>query len=417
MSFRHVNIIFFTSVCVRIPMTSTQHSAHASSCDVPESTTCSPHGRSKVEVRGVPTFGRVLYSTASFLPGDEIFSEEPIIVSLLAPSSKENQILRRVSEQSGLSLVDDFVFLKSYCLSSSERRSQVLDCYVPGSFEVSQSKLLSSLLRVVDVCCLFDWGKSVPKAELQRVLLIKACNAHGFQAQHAGSSALFTLGSKLRHSCCPNVLYTSQRWSDGRGSFVARANINAGDELFISYIDVFGSCGMRADVLRENYLFKCDCRLCCSGTDRYRGLPCPDCSEGVIFRDQETWKCETCGKKNQDLAVPVIKSGREQQLVSEYRLLDQGQGGRSVTALLLEAASELGEMHAVTKLLEKKYIESFLLPTLSLDNVSELVLLTDSALMWANNDPSFLDSTLIQIACAIARLPGYTEFQVPLEET
>jgi ribosomal protein L37AE/L43A len=367
-----------------------------------------------VEIKMHVDFGRVLHSMVEVCPGDEVFSEQPILISLEDPTEGEERILRRTSEQTGMNLIDDFVSLKAYAQATPEKKAQVLDCYIPPSLEVSQSKLLTSLMRVVDVCRLFDWGKPIPKEELDKVFLAKACNAHGYHAHNSSTAALFTLGSKIRHSCRPNVMYTSQRRQDGRGSFVAKTLIHPGDELCISYIDIFASCPMRADTLKENYLFTCQCEACTVLVDRYRGLPCPTCATGQIFRTQLTgvWRCESCP------AVEFVDSqlhsiiAAESALADQWKLLDQGFG--SLAPLMHATEFTLGHSHAITKLCQKKYIEETLLPNLTLAAIPELIRITDSILAWADNDPSVLDSLLIESACAIARTKGFIDYKVPL---
>ena len=65
--------------------------------------------------------------------------------------------------------------------------------------------------------------------------------------------------------------------------------------------------------------------------------------------------------------------------------------------------SRLGRNHAATKMAQKHFIEYVLLDR---KNSQELVKITDEILEWTSNDPTFLDSLLIQIGCHVARNGG-----------
>ena len=361
----------------------------------------------RVEIRTTPRYGRVLYSQVASPQWCVVFYEKPILVSLESVEPEEESFLRRASGESGLNLLDDFRFLKSFCKSSTASRSTVLECYTPPSLEVQSSPLLRSLVKVVDICKQFAWSATVSTETLRHVVLIKACNAHGFFSQSSSSAALYTYGSKMRHSCIPNVVYTSQR-RGGMGSFVARRNIQAGEELFISYIDVFKSVPMRARELADIYLFTCDCYSCTEGVDRYRGIPCA-CG-GTLFRSQATniWSCSECDSLFTDESK-LVSNEAESQLVEEGLefLNSVNANSRSeILQLLGRLRGVLGEFHAITKIVEKAYIESQILVSMGCvkNQREELVSRTDAILGWTAYDPSFLDSSLVTIACALGRI-------------
>ena len=360
-----------------------------------------------VEITKTERFGRILVSKRGFKSGEVVFFEEPILLSLKTLTTEEESFLRLAAEKSGLNLVDDFRFLKSFGQADFDSRAAVLDCYTPPMLEVRSSHLLVSLLKVADLCKEFPWSADVSVDTLRRVVLIKACNAHGFFSQSASSAALYTYGSKMRHSCKPNVVYTSQRRA-GVGSFVAKRNIAAGEELFISYIDVYKSVPMRARELSENYLFRCECPMCTTGVDRYRGIPC-ECG-GTMFRNQSDgiWTCELCSERKTDV-TKTISNQTEDALVEEtlkflssFQVNARGQ----LVEVMSRLRFSLGESHAITKMTEKAYIESQILISMSCvrNQRATLVALTDSILEWTDNDPSFLDSSLVVIACALGRI-------------
>lgn len=75
---------------------------------------------------------------------------------------------------------------------------------------------------------------------------------------------LYALQSKVNHSCLPNAEVRFDN-GDHKLSLVATSDIEAGDEICISYIDLC-SCkerrSTRQKTLQENYLFMCECGKC-----------------------------------------------------------------------------------------------------------------------------------------------------------
>lgn len=350
----------------------------------------------RVEIRLNSKFGRVLHALADVAVGEEVFAEEPILLTFSETTDQEEMLLRRVSEKSGMNLLEDFVFVKSFCEATDEARSLVLDCYSPPLNEVSRSVLLTGLMKVVDVAKTYKWSANFDKETLRKVVLIKACNAHGYYSQSSSAAALYTFGSKLRHSCVPNVVYTSQRRSDGKGSFVAKKRIHSGDGLFISYISIFQSTIMRNLELLENYLFTCDCSLCTKGIDFFRGRKCTFCTKGTQYLNQvlDEWDCDLCENRGEKTSSEFIFF--ETKIVKdteEFLRSFHGNIPGSVDRKILELRSSLGPNHGITKKLEKK----------NLQNLSSLV-------KWAKKNESwidFFDSSLIEIACKFGRNGEY----------
>ena len=362
----------------------------------------------RVTIKISEAFGRTLRSTFPVPKGSVVFEEAPLLLSLVDLSAEEEGVLLEHSERTGLSLIDDVVFLKTFCSADSTTRESVMDCYAPGAMAVESSSLLKSLLEVVNICSDFAWSKGYSEYDLERAVLIKACNAHGCFSHGSSAVALYTLGSKMRHSCSPNVVYTSQR-EPGKGFFVANRDIRAGEELFITYIDLYRSARMRNLELRENYLFQCDCERCIKGLDMFRGILCgvPSCT-GSLFRNQATsmWRCQECGRTCSDETKP-ISDQHEDILAQEVRAFISSFNVNipaSMRIMRRRLLDELGPFHCLTKMIEKAYIEHHLLRNMNavVESSDELESLTDGILEWCENDPSFLDSTLVQIACGLA---------------
>ena len=363
-----------------------------------------------VAVRTTDAFGRVLHAIKAFESGEVVFIESPILLSLPSLSQDEDTLLKLASETSGLNLVEDFLFAKSFCLSDEQHRQSVLDCYSPSSIELKNSPLLTSILNVVDACKRFAWSSGIASETLEKVVLVKACNAHGCFSQSNASAALYSLGSKMRHSCTPNVVYTSQRVR-GLGSFIAKKRIKAGEELFISYIPTARSVPMRQRVLRENYLFECRCESCTSEVDVFRGLNCA-CG-GTMFRNQATqiWTCRDCAGVFTDADKPISDADESLLVEETLKILDsfQVESKSILNATLERLYTKLGPKHAISKLVEKAFIEYHLLTSYAVveHRADQIKNLTDSILEWCGNDPDFLDSVLIELGCALGRVGDF----------
>ena len=394
-------------------------------CDSEKSPYNTSGVQENIEICLSDDFGRILRSRLDLEQGYVIFVETPILLSLCNISTEEESILLETSESTGLNVIDDFIFLKAYCSASSETRKLVEDCFAPGRLAIESSELLRSLLKVVDSCKRFQWSQGFSCDELERVVLIKACNAHGCYSQSSSSAALYTYGSKMRHSCCPNVTYTSQR-EPGKGCFIAACDIRAGDELFITYIDIYKSARIRSQELSENYLFQCDCEMCTVKVDRFRGIYCGGACEGTLFRDQSNgvWTCDECDRNCTDETKPISNAGEDalyREVLSFINSFNVNIPApiRTLRARLME---ELGQKHCLTKIVEKAYIEHHLLRNMNsvVESSDELERITDDILVWCGNDPSFLDSTLVRIACGIAVCGKFDKamryFQIVLED-
>ncbi|XP_060610265.2 N-lysine methyltransferase SMYD2 [Anolis sagrei] len=95
------------------------------------------------------------------------------------------------------------------------------------------------------------------------VVLFAQVNCNGFtiedeELSHLGS-AIFPDVALMNHSCCPNVIVT---YKGTVAEVRAVQEIEPGDEIFTSYIDLLYPTEDRNDRLRDSYFFTCDCREC-----------------------------------------------------------------------------------------------------------------------------------------------------------
>eukprot|EP00980_Cylindrotheca_fusiformis_P000155 scaffold24_cov128-Cylindrotheca_fusiformis.AAC.28 len=85
------------------------------------------------------------------------------------------------------------------------------------------------------------------------------------------ASAVYPLGALLNHSCRPNCLLRYDDYSDSQGTtnkhppileIVAHRDIQQGEELTHSYVELVQPIGVRQEKLLSNYGFKCECDRC-----------------------------------------------------------------------------------------------------------------------------------------------------------
>ncbi|MBN3284211.1 SMYD2 methyltransferase, partial [Polyodon spathula] len=102
------------------------------------------------------------------------------------------------------------------------------------------------------------------------VVLFAQVNCNGFtiedeELSHLGS-AVFPDVALMNHSCCPNVIVT---YKGTLAEVRAVQEINAGEEIFTSYIDLLYPTDDRNDRLKDSYFFNCDCKECATkGKDK-----------------------------------------------------------------------------------------------------------------------------------------------------
>jgi hypothetical protein len=83
------------------------------------------------------------------------------------------------------------------------------------------------------------------------------------ELMHSGNSgaAVYTFGSLLNHSCCPNV---GAHWLRGNAtvSFQVLCDVFAGEELVVSYVETSLEANVRRRVLMHGWGIDCRCAAC-----------------------------------------------------------------------------------------------------------------------------------------------------------
>lgn len=72
---------------------------------------------------------------------------------------------------------------------------------------------------------------------------------------------IYIVVSKLNHSCCPNC---DIKFRDSSAILVTERPLEAGEQLFISYVDDKLSRSQRRQLLRDGWGFECNCDRCSS---------------------------------------------------------------------------------------------------------------------------------------------------------
>ncbi|CAN0534322.1 unnamed protein product, partial [Ectocarpus sp. 12 AP-2014] len=118
---------------------------------------------------------------------------------------------------------------------------------------------------------------------LLKVLMICDANIFGEGAnEENGPRSLFWLGCRMNHSCLPNCSY---HVLDGRMVVRAIADVEAGEELLVSYLafdHVARPTPERRLRLLETKFFECHCSRCDAEHDIWRGFRCPRCHQGAV---------------------------------------------------------------------------------------------------------------------------------------
>jgi len=106
--------------------------------------------------------------------------------------------------------------------------------------------------------------------EVLHLLLAIQCNAHQIldNNERAIGLGLFPFTSMLNHSCSPNCSHHFEITSNGIPKLIMRSikDINPGEEICYSYVNLYQSTSNRKLQLQKAYSFTCNC-LRCSNID------------------------------------------------------------------------------------------------------------------------------------------------------
>ena len=250
----------------------------------------------KMEVR--ENLGRVLVAVEDFNNlFDVVIKEYP---ALVWESGKSKQ-----------SILSFDKFLDAYSEAPIDLKNNILQLYHPPLDE--SSSLVTSLMPMAKQ---LSFTRTLSEELILKLLAIIATNAHQYYGCQESSDgdlhkheqmfekenqwikvALYLFASKVQHSCCPNVAYTS-RTPDGSLAYKVIQNIKNGEEVSFSYIEELYCTPTheRRKKLLDTKYFWCMCKRCC-GPDFCRVAPCPECGELSPCKSSSsestsfTWQC------------------------------------------------------------------------------------------------------------------------------
>jgi tetratricopeptide (TPR) repeat protein len=142
---------------------------------------------------------------------------------------------------------------------------------------------------------------------------------------------MFPLVALINHSCRPNAAYLT----DKTGALVVRAvkPIMKGQEVCVSYVDLFAPKWERQGTLLTTKHFWCECDRCSANTDNnfdlwIDAIKCYYCDEGLFFPADEKFQCKSChGETESDSVIKTIQSINIEDGMELYRagMLDSAQ--------------------------------------------------------------------------------------------
>lgn len=305
------------------------------------------------EVRDTTHAGRCLFTRDGCEPGNVVFVERPTLVALPASAPKLWAHLTKLHETTPLNLgtvTFHFAALLSLLTLDADSCQVIMDKYVPEPDEEAGEDVLRILKSLTDNLPESDeWHENLNQKEkpidakrFQRFVSSWRYNSFGHHKEDG--LVLYNRISMCAHSCDPSCC-----WSYGEeDSFVLRAriNLNAGDELSISYLqdeDLLKSTLVRQQKL-QNWRFTCACTRCNLFVDKGRGFRCRRCRVGILYATTtgELQPCHVC------LACPSPEDAKmllhyEEEYVVRVDNLDKNDVADVQT--VYEAALDIFERH------------------------------------------------------------------------
>lgn len=146
---------------------------------------------------------------------------------------------------------------------------------------------------------------------LARLAATVNCNAHGLGAMRAAdgtnstdvAAGLFPFLSMLNHSCAPNAAFTAAA-PGGVMAVRALAPVRRGEELTVSYLNLYESRDARRAAALATKGFTCACARCTQPLAESfdRRLQGAQCRCGDVFVAEPAggtdWACAACGKRD-----------------------------------------------------------------------------------------------------------------------
>ncbi|GMH82254.1 hypothetical protein TrST_g12526 [Triparma strigata] len=208
---------------------------------------CSP----RVFICNSPTAGQTVFASVDVNKSSIIIAEKPLLRSSEIqfddlckvlddlPASKLNAFFNFADVYSGGVTVDE----AGKCIREMEVRRR-------------RGKNPDATAERIEVERMFNVQQSCVGILRTNTIPI-AASSPGTEDEHG----LYSILCRINHSCFPNSIY-SWRPDLQKHVLVAIQDITAGDEIFVSYIDVWFGRDERQRRLREGFMFDCKCARC-----------------------------------------------------------------------------------------------------------------------------------------------------------
>ncbi|KAI8806664.1 hypothetical protein BJ742DRAFT_870348 [Cladochytrium replicatum] len=329
-----------------------------------------------IHIEDFEDVGRAYVSKNTFTIGEIIAEEAPL---LDAPTSRivtkqnvriELAIRRQLmdagtpltpQQESELRLFLQVNLLASYLDLPSGARTVIQDFARPLAGSNDVARTLEQITLAVATLQEFS---EFSVDQLSHFLLVMATNAYEFIVGAQAHVGLFSIGSKLAHSCSANFIQTQtlSQYRDGKLHFLALKEIPAGSLLTINYYssDSHRALSPRSDrraYLSRTKFFHCRCDRC-NGEDDLRILRCPNCANESLFQSpsEDVWHCDYCAKefnaKDEHLNTLLESEARlSQDVVLLTSIFDEmqtsvfGQAYEEMSTTREECLKELGSEH------------------------------------------------------------------------
>lgn len=246
-------------------------------------------------------------------------------------------------------------FLEQFNNASMEVQLGILDLFG----QPVESAMGQTLAEPAEILAAMDIFADYDFTSIHKLLIKFVSNSYTYKDAEC---ALPLFGSKIQHSCHPNLGYTSFT-DDGCVEHRVIRPIKKGDIACVSYLSGVYELPtpQRRLQLLESKSFVCDCSRC-KGLDYCRLIQCPDCCEENVpcsydKDDNASWYCPACcttldadvmlsKEKSVEgtlkLMTRHIEMGDCHQILEEYT-------PEVMEEMVEEAASTLSSVHYLTK--------------------------------------------------------------------
>lgn len=266
------------------------------------------------------TLGRVVVATRSFATGDVVMAEQPLVV--FDTSGPEGEGVES--------------FLQAFHHAAPSAQASILDMFHP-QLDGSTPMVAARRRNAHKLDGVFGLSKEC----IHKLLVIRDSNCHAYVGHKLGFSegvneglgearpakaALFDRGSKVAHSCCPNVTAITNSRHGGLVYF-AISPIEAGEMVTFTYLSDLWTTTTRerrAELL-ECKDFICECTRC-DGLDTTCAIRCPvkgcagfanpavqQAASAKRLLANDAWVCTVCGPLNAGVMASVLQLERSLQ--------------------------------------------------------------------------------------------------------